>query len=245
MGGGGLRGRRRGAEDAFGQRVIEDRFPQGRPDREAGGALFVRDVARYERTKLGMLDGAHSMPVRSGFPSGRGTVREEMGGPIPAALVCRHRAAAAATLDPMPGIDLRAHADDLTQRFADPGLAHDTHQIAIDGTERMPRRIFAPALDPVRAGRDVGAFAFATAAWMRRATGRRDDGSAHPLRDPRGAEVEARRAGAGSAEAIRATLSALPGPMSDELRRSAAFMVEVRARPTVMLGRGMAAAGER
>ncbi len=38
--------------EPFVQWVIEDRFPQGRPAWEAGGAVFVADVEPYERMKL-------------------------------------------------------------------------------------------------------------------------------------------------------------------------------------------------
>lgn len=228
--------------EAFSQWVIEDRFPQGRPDWEAGGALFVPDVAPYERMKLRMLNGTHSMLAYVGFLLGHRTVRDVMKDPVLAPLVRRHLAAAAATLDPVPGIDLRAYARDLAARFANPGLAHETYQIAMDGTEKMPQRIFAPALDAVRSGLDVDAFAFATAAWMRYATGRRDDGSVYPVRDPREGEIAARLEGAATAEAVAAALAALPGLMPDELRRSAAFMGAVGERLAVMLDRGMASA---
>jgi len=43
--------------EPFCQWVVEDKFPTGRPDWGAGGALFVDDVAPYESMKLRMLTG--------------------------------------------------------------------------------------------------------------------------------------------------------------------------------------------
>lgn len=43
---------------------------------EAGGAIFVEDVTPYERMKLMMLNGTHSMLAYSGFPTRKLTVRD-------------------------------------------------------------------------------------------------------------------------------------------------------------------------
>jgi fructuronate reductase len=96
--------------EPFTQWVIEDRFPAGRPTWEAGGAIFVADVAPYERMKLRMLNGAHSMLAYAGFLSGRAYVRDVMADPALAALVERHLKAAAATLPPLDGLDLAEYA---------------------------------------------------------------------------------------------------------------------------------------
>lgn len=56
--------------EPFTQWVIEDRFADGRPAWELGGALFVDDVAPFERMKLRMLNGSHSMLAYAGFLSG-------------------------------------------------------------------------------------------------------------------------------------------------------------------------------
>src|SRR5690606_24146578 len=72
-----------GMEDAwpvvtepFSQWVIEDRFPDGRPMWETGGAQFVADVAPYELMKLRLLNGAHSSLSYLGYLAGYETVAE-------------------------------------------------------------------------------------------------------------------------------------------------------------------------
>lgn len=175
--------------ETFTQWVIEDHFPEGRPAWEHGGALFVRDVDSYERMKLRMLNGAHSMLAYSGFLAGHRYVRDVMADPDLAQLVRRHLTAAARTLDPLPAISFDTYANDLVARFNNPSIAHETYQIAMDGTEKLPQRIFAPALDAIENGFDLRPFAFATAVWMRYCLGVTDAGDSYALRDPREAEI--------------------------------------------------------
>ena len=187
--------------EAFSQWVIEDRFTAGRPAWETGGAIFVDDVAPYERMKLRMLNGTHSMAAYTGFLSGRRYVRDVMADEALAQLVARHLRAAAGTLAPLAGIDLDDYARALAERFANPAIAHETYQIAMDGTEKLPQRLLAPAAELAARGGDLRPFAFAVAAWMRYALGRTDAGEAFTLRDPR--ENEIARAVAGGEDARR------------------------------------------
>ena len=76
--------------EAFRQWVMEDHFPIGRPDWQAGGALFVRDVRSYETMKLRMLNGTHSMLAYAGFLVGHRYVRDVMQDAALSRLVQRH-----------------------------------------------------------------------------------------------------------------------------------------------------------
>lgn len=228
--------------EPFLQWVIEDRFPQGRPAWEAGGAIFVADVAPYERMKLTMLNGSHSMLAYAGFLSGHRLVRDVMADPALSRLVARHLAAAAAVLPTLPGIDLASYAGALQDRFRNPAIAHETRQIAMDGTEKLPQRIFQPALAALSAGQDLAPFAFATAAWMRYALGRSDTGEAYSLRDPRETAIHAALADARQdADAIFTALNALPGLVPTALATSPDWQQAVTARLRRMLSQGMAA----
>lgn len=227
--------------EAFRQWVIEDRFPTGRPAWEAGGALMVRDVRPFENMKLRMLNGTHSMLAYAGFLSGHRYVRDVMADPALSRLVTRHLSAAAATLDPLPGVDLDVYASELATRFANPHLGHETFQIAMDGTEKMPQRILAPALDALERGQPTDSFAFATAAWMRYTLGRREDSTAYDLRDPRSAALAPPGGGGETAEAIHDRIAALPGLVPEPLRMSPAWREAVVRRLARMLSDGMAA----
>lgn len=216
----GLRDRAAIETEPFTQWVIEDRFPLGRPDWEAGGALFVEDVAPYEQMKLRMLNGSHSMLAYSGFLAGREYVRDVMADAALARLVRRHLAAAAATLRPLEGIDRAEYAEALMARFANPAIAHATYQIAMDGTEKLPQRIAAPTVEALDQGLPVRPFAFAIAMWMRYCLGRTEDGETYDLRDPRGDAIRAAVDAAGGAPAALAgELLALPGVFPERLRK--------------------------
>lgn len=228
--------------EAFTQWVIEDHFPTGRPAWEAAGAMFVADVTPYEEMKLRMLNGAHSMLAYAGFLAGHRHVADVMQDAPLAALVRRHLAAAAATLPPLPGVDTAAYAEALCTRFSNPHLKHATYQIAMDGTEKLPQRLLAPAVDALSAGQPPAPFAFAIAAWMRYATGHGEAGEAYALRDPREAELAARAAGASTPEALADALFALPGLFPATLAGDAAFRQAVTERLGRMARQGIRAA---
>ena len=228
--------------ETFRQWVVEDRFPTGRPEWEAGGALFVKDVRPFEEMKLRMLNGTHSMMAYAGFLAGHKYVRDVMADPALASLVRRHLAAAAATLDSLPGVDLAAYAEDLARRFANPHLGHETYQIAMDGSEKLPQRIFAPAIDALRRGQFPDPFAFATAAWMRYTLGRKDNGHAYDLRDPREAELQGLLCSRPPAEQIVANINGLSGFIPAELAGSATWQGAVGKHLDRMLSSGISEA---
>jgi fructuronate reductase len=232
--------------EPFTQWVIEDDFVAGRPEWEAGGAIFASDVAPYEKMKLRMLNGAHSMLAYSGYLAGHAYVRDVMGDKALAALVARQMRAAAQTLDPVPGVDLEAYAGDLLARFANPAIAHQTYQIAMDGTQKLPQRLIEPAIQTLRAGAPLDAYAFAVAAWMRYCLGMNEQGQTYALRDPREAEIAALVGGAkGDAGSIVDRLLGLPGLFPDEIATAPAWRAAVRTRLETMLADGMRAAIER
>lgn len=176
--------------EAFSQWVIEDNFPAGRPAWEAMGATFTDSVSPFEKMKLRMLNGSHSMLAYTGYLAGKAYVRDVMADARLNMLVKRHLIAAAKTLPPI-AIDINAYALALVERFSNPSIAHETRQIAMDGTEKMPQRIFMPAIDTLDNGGDISSFAFATAAWMRYGLGYLDTGETYSVVDPRVEEIVA------------------------------------------------------
>lgn len=236
----GLRDEAAVETEPFRQWVIEDDFVAGRPAWDVGGAIFADDVAPYEKMKLRMLNGAHSMLAYSGFIVGHEFVRDVMADAPLRALVLRHMKAAAATLDSVPGVDLEDYARDLAERFANPAIAHQTWQIAMDGTQKLPQRLIEPAILTLRAGRSLDAYAFAVAAWMRYAVGMNEAGETYRLRDPRESEIAALIQGAGGeASSIVDRLLALPGLFPDELAGAPEWREGVRRRLETMLAQSM------
>lgn len=229
--------------EPFSQWVIEDRFPTGRPQWEAGGALFVDDVAPYERMKLRMLNGAHSMLAYAGYLAGHRFVRDAMADTGLTLLVQRQMRAAAATLEPLAAIDLGDYEHQLIGRFSNRAIAHETYQIAMDGTEKLPQRVFQPALDAIAGGQDIRPFAFATAAWMRYCLGADEVGEIYALRDPREAEIASRIAGVPrKAGDISAALHSLPGLFPPALAGHAPWRRAVEGILDIMLTDGVVTA---
>ena len=235
----GLEDRAAVETEPFTQWVIEDDFVAGRPAWEAGGAIFAGDVAPYEKMKLRMLNGAHSMLAYSGFIAGHRYVRDVMNDGALSQLVARQMDAAARTLDPVPGVDLAAYRKDLLARFANPAIAHETYQIAMDGTQKLPQRLVEPAIATLRAGGSLDAYAFAVAAWMRYCIGMDEKGQKYALRDPREAEIAALLGGADEAASIVDKLLELPGLIPDELATAPEWRRAVQSRLETMLAEGM------
>jgi fructuronate reductase len=182
---------RLGVEDAwpvvaerFSQWVIEDRFPLGRPAWEKTGATLVADVAPYAAMKLRLLNGSHSTIAYLGQLAGWRTVADAMAEPALVAHIEALIRELATTLDVAPGMDVAAHRAALVARFANPALQHLTGQIAMDGSQKMPQRLFAPALDRLAAGKAARRIALGAAAWLRYLQGSAENGETLQISDP-------------------------------------------------------------
>ena len=203
--------------------------------------MFVPSVAPFEQMKLRMLNGAHSMLAYAGFLSGCTYVRDVMEDRNLSRLVQHHMQAAAATLQPLDGVDFDTYADDLLQRFRNPAIAHETYQIAMDGTEKLPQRLLSPAVEALAAKGNYRPFAFAVAAWMRYCTGRTDSAESYVLRDPKQEQIADVLRGQETAEGIYNALTALPGLFPDPLLESAVWRETVVAILDTLLTDGVAA----
>lgn len=226
--------------EPFTQWVIEENFVSGRPDWEAGGAIFANDVRPYEKMKLRMLNGSHSLLAYSGFLAGHAYVRDVMKDEALVAVIRKHMEAAAKTLDPVAGISFDDYAEQLLERFSNPAIAHQTYQIAMDGTQKLPQRLLEPATFALRNGLPLDSYAFAVAAWMRYCLGMNENREHYDLRDPREAEIDALLGKAGNEpDSIVDCLMALPGLFPDELSTSPEWKRAVSQRLEMMLSRSM------
>lgn len=182
--------------ETFAQWVVEDRFPLGRPDWAAEVVEMVADVAPYETMKLRMLNGSHSLLAYLGAPEGIETVYEAVSRDDLRALLHRYmREEAAPTLAMPGGTDLAAYADSLLARFANDSLRHRLHQIAMDGSQKLPQRWLQGTLARRESGLAAPCTALGMAAWIRYTAGRDRQGQSYTVDDPlapRFAELHAR-----------------------------------------------------
>lgn len=171
--------------EAFSQWVIEDNFPTGRPEWEAEGVTMVADVAPFETMKLRMLNGSHSLLAYLGTQAGIETVYEAVTQAPIAALLRRYMLTEAAPTLTMPaGTDLTAYSEELLARFANDSLRHKLHQIAMDGSQKLPQRWLHGALIQLNAGADLPCTALGVAAWIHYTSGASPNGTRHPVNDP-------------------------------------------------------------
>jgi fructuronate reductase len=171
--------------EPFRQWVIEDRFPLGRPAWERTGAELVTDVRPHEAMKLRILNGSHSAIAYLGQLAGWRTVADAIADPTLAAFISGLMQEAAATLTMPPQVDLAAYTRTLMARFANPALQHQTAQIARDGSQKLPMRLFATAAARAACGLTSPHVALAVAAWIRFLQGRADDGTPLTIEDPK------------------------------------------------------------
>ena len=121
-------------------------------DWRAGGARFVAGAAPFETLKLRNVNGAHSALAYLSVMAGWDTVDQALAQPALRRYLERlMREEIAPTLPPLPGLDLAQYQERLLQRFANPALRHQTRQIAMDGSQKLPQRLLDTARARLRA----------------------------------------------------------------------------------------------
>lgn len=154
--------------EAFTAWVIENDLPERFPDLASVGAVVTPDVAGFERAKLRMLNGAHSTMAYLGLARGRATVGEAMADKELSVLVDEMmQGEIAPSIKAPPGLDLDEYRRALLKRFRNPAITHKLSQIAWDGSQKLPIRLFGTIADNLVAGRPIDKLTTGVAAWMR------------------------------------------------------------------------------
>ena len=145
--------------------VLSGEFRAGRPAWEKAGARFVDDIDPFERRKLWLLNGSHTLLAYAGAARGHRTVSEAIGDPEVRSWVEQLWAEAVHHL-PAEGLDVDRYRAALLERFDNGRIQHLLGQIGQDGTTKLRVRI-APVLRAERAaGRDGEASVRALGAWV-------------------------------------------------------------------------------
>lgn len=197
--------------EPFRQWVVEDNFINGdHPDFAAAGALLVSDVRLFEHMKLRMLNGAHSALAYLGYLAGHKTISDTVHDPVFDKFIsdCWTKEVIPALKTP-PCTDLNAYAEELKKRFANTAIQHQTWQIAMDGSQKLPQRILNTLFENLKAGRPYDRLLLALAGWMQYVTGWDDTGAAIDVRDPLSIEISDCLAGTNTAETRVAALCTL------------------------------------
>lgn len=144
--------------------ILSGEFPAGRPAWESAGARFVDEIGPFERRKLWLLNGAHSLLAYTGLRAGYETVAEALADPHCLRFVNDLWDEAARQL-PSRGLDLAAYRAAVLDRFANPRIAYPLRQIAADGVAKLRVRVAPLVLAERAAGRGATASIRPLASW--------------------------------------------------------------------------------
>ena len=171
--------------EPFRQWVIEDNFVNGRPEWDVAGAEFVADVVPFEEMKLRMLNGSHSFLAYLGYLGGYKHISDTMTNDSYRKAAFDMMMQAQATTLTMPeGTDLEAYAKLLIERFTNPSLKHQTWQIAMDGSQKIPQRMGGSLRHHLAAGTEYKWLAMGIAGWMTYISGVDEENQTIDVRDP-------------------------------------------------------------
>jgi fructuronate reductase len=230
--------------EPFSQWVIEDCFAADRPAWEEAGATLTADVAPYEQMKLRLLNASHLALAYLGSLSGQRSISDAIGREDLARVVRGLMDAdMSPTLSVPDGFDLEGYKESLLERFANPALRHETRQVAMDGSQKLPQRL----LQPIRAQLAVGAqprFAcLALAAWMRYVTAERDEkGADIKVDDPLAEDIARVRASGVSPAAVVDALLKIRAIFPEDLASDQVLRELTTESLTAMTRGGVAAA---
>jgi fructuronate reductase len=153
--------------EPYGLWVIEDDFVAGHPQWPAENVHLVDDVRPWSDLKLRLVNGGHSLLAYLGLLAGHRTVAEVMAAPEFRALLVQWLDEASASLSSVPdGVDLAAYRAQVTERFANPGIAYELTKIAADGSAKLPIRIGSTAAELIIGGMPTRMSALVLAAWV-------------------------------------------------------------------------------
>jgi fructuronate reductase len=154
--------------EAFTQWVVE-RAPR-LPDLDwaSMGVTLTYDVSFYERAKLRILNASHSALAYLGLLAGHETVLDAVSDSKLAGFISEFVAE-----DVIPslrggfeGFDIPAYAQAVLKRFHNPEIRHLLSQIAWDGSQKLPNRLFGLTEEALAADRPIARQARIVAAWL-------------------------------------------------------------------------------
>ncbi|MES1201305.1 MAG: mannitol dehydrogenase family protein [Pseudomonadota bacterium] len=154
--------------EAFTQWVVERHEHANGPDWAAMGVTLTDDVSAFERAKLRVLNASHSALAYLGLAGGHETVRDAISDPELASFVRELMTQdVAPSLNAPQSFDVSAYIEAVLRRFHNPEIRHLLSQIAWDGSQKLPNRLFGLMEEAMAAGRPIERPARIIAAWLR------------------------------------------------------------------------------
>lgn len=152
--------------EPFYQWIIEDVYAMGRPEWENVGGQLVEDVTPYEKMKIRLLNGGHTLVGLAGYLLGYQYIHESVVDPTIASLLRKYMDdEVMPTLDDVPGVNLDEYKETLLERFRNPFIKDEVTRIISGSSAKFPKFILPVILDQLKDCRSVRISAFVTACW--------------------------------------------------------------------------------
>lgn len=148
------------------QWIIQDSYAAGRPEWEQAGVQLVPDVTPYEKMKIRLLNGGHTLIGLTGYLLGYQYIHESVTDPVIADLLKKYMdEEVTPTLDHVQGVDLPAYKNILIQRFRNPFIKDEVGRIISGSSAKFPKFILPVVLDRLSDGQSVEIAALIVACW--------------------------------------------------------------------------------
>lgn len=174
------------------------------------GVQMVGDIAPYDRRKLWLLNGPHSVAAYCGLLAGCRSIAEAVRHPVAGRFVRAVVDEALQVADLPSGLDPSGFAGECLRRFANPNLGHTCLQVGADGSRKLPQRVLPVVVARRRRGLDTSRLALVVAVWIAAVGGIAVGGVTVPSpEEPAAASIRS-EAGRGN---LRRTVAAALGAM--------------------------------
>ena len=155
------------ATEPFTQWVIEDRFIGRKPPFNEVGALFVPDIAPYERAKLRLLNAGHSILATLGYLAGDTFIHEALARPNFAEYTQQTLEQEILPVTLLPStINGTAAIGAALARFRNIHLPYAVLQVSSDSSQKILQRWIPAINDALEQGKSTNRLEFALAAWI-------------------------------------------------------------------------------
>jgi mannitol 2-dehydrogenase len=152
--------------ESFQQWVIEDEFIAGRPNLESVGVQFVKNVAPFEKMKLGLLNAGHSVVGILGSLMGYSTIDEAVTDPAIGTFLANYLdVEVTPILRDLEGMDLTAYKQTLINRFSNIYIKDQIDRICSETSAKMPKFILPTVHEQLKSNKAISHAAFVIAAW--------------------------------------------------------------------------------
>lgn len=189
-----------GIEDAwpvvteeFVQWVIEDDFPQGRPEWEEVGVQLVEDVRPFELLKLRILNTSHQILAYLGYLGGYTYVDEAMADDRFVDLLRTYMENEGyPTLAPVPDTDIHEYGEKIISRFSNTEIKDTLARLCTESSTYVSTFVFPVVRDNLATGGNIDVLALQLAAWARYLEGVDEKGAPIEIIDKRFDELHSR-----------------------------------------------------